>query len=157
LSLGFLLKKKGSIKAGARVCNWRSCNPKFLRYFYQLSCCSRQSKKGDCRRLFFCFWVWWWSTLSTAESSCFGFWLLSTARQTLFFASSKQQQKGYADLNKSLQLMRLSLNLCKIIAGQRCLTAMLESGEERCTPAPLTKLHWGRGGWTHLLALWWLL
>ncbi len=117
LFLCLLLKKKGSIKARARVCNWRSCNPKFLLYFYHLSCCSRQSKKGDCKRLFFCFWVWWWSTLSTGESSCFGFWLLSTARQTFFFPSSKQQQKGYADLNKSLQLMRLFLNLCNIIAG----------------------------------------
>ncbi len=57
LFLGLRLKKKWSIKAGARVCNWRSCNPKFLLYFYQLSCCSRQSKKGDCGRLFFCFCV----------------------------------------------------------------------------------------------------
>ncbi len=154
--LGLLLKKKGSIKAGARVCNWRSCNPKFLRYFYQLSCCSRQSKKGDCRRLFFCFWVWWWSTLSTAElllwilvafhsqaNFVFCFFKAATARICWL------EQKFATDetLSESLQ------NHCR----QRCLTAMLESGEERCTPAPLTKLHWGRGGWTHLLALWWLL
>jgi hypothetical protein len=116
--LGLLLKKKGSIKAGARVCNWRSCNPKFLLYFYQLSCCSRQSKKGDCRRLLFVFGYDDEAHYPLERAPGFDSGYFPQAGKLCFFASSKQQQKGYADLNKSLQLMRLFLNLCKIIAGR---------------------------------------